>query len=191
MFCKEPVADYSMSICHRIRHAGHRLSCWDVSTVAPLLIGQVLGHGLGFFECRCVHPFLRFGFRPFSKIGFTTVREIFRAAIVHLASLSRWCRPPSGAASPSDADLQLTNRVAAAAQILQIHFLDHIITFRARALSRSVVEFPQNCLNAAVALCVGTCSSHRLLVFRGKAGVRRSFRDSFEQVLGIPNLFRQ
>jgi DNA repair protein RadC len=36
---------------------------------------------------------------------------------------------PSGHTSPSEADLhlQLIKRVAAAAQILQIHFLDHVI----------------------------------------------------------------
>ena len=32
-----------------------------------------------------------------------------------------------GDAKPSAADLQITKRVAAAAQILQIHFLDHVI----------------------------------------------------------------
>jgi DNA repair protein RadC len=37
---------------------------------------------------------------------------------------------PSGHTSPSEADLQLTKRVDAAAQILQIHFLDHVIVGR-------------------------------------------------------------
>jgi DNA repair protein RadC len=34
---------------------------------------------------------------------------------------------PSGNTKPFEADLQLTKRVAAAAQILQINFLDHVI----------------------------------------------------------------
>jgi hypothetical protein len=37
---------------------------------------------------------------------------------------------PSGNTKPSEADLQLTKRVASAAQILQIHFLDHVIVGR-------------------------------------------------------------
>jgi len=34
---------------------------------------------------------------------------------------------PSGGAKPSEADLQITKRIVAAVQILQIHFLDHVI----------------------------------------------------------------
>jgi DNA repair protein RadC len=34
---------------------------------------------------------------------------------------------PSGNLKPSEADLKITKRVAAAAQILQIYFLDHVI----------------------------------------------------------------
>jgi DNA repair protein RadC len=37
---------------------------------------------------------------------------------------------PSGATKPSQADLRITKRVAAAAQILQINFLDHVIVGR-------------------------------------------------------------
>jgi DNA repair protein RadC len=36
----------------------------------------------------------------------------------------------TGAAKPSEADLQITKRVAAAAQILQINFLNHVIVGR-------------------------------------------------------------
>ena len=34
---------------------------------------------------------------------------------------------PSGTAKPSEADLQITKRIASAARILQIKFLDHVI----------------------------------------------------------------
>jgi DNA repair protein RadC len=34
---------------------------------------------------------------------------------------------PSGTAKPSEADLQITKRIAAAARILQLNFLDHVI----------------------------------------------------------------
>jgi DNA repair protein RadC len=55
-------------------------------------------------------------------------REIFRPAIIHSAyAFVLVHNHPSGQTSPSEADLQLTKRVAAAAQILQIHFLDHVI----------------------------------------------------------------
>jgi DNA repair protein RadC len=37
---------------------------------------------------------------------------------------------PSGATKPSEADRHITKRVAAAAQILQINFLDHVIVGR-------------------------------------------------------------
>jgi DNA repair protein RadC len=55
-------------------------------------------------------------------------REIFRPAIIHSAfAFVLVHNHPSGHTSPSEADLQLTKRVAAAAQILQINFLDHVI----------------------------------------------------------------
>ena len=55
-------------------------------------------------------------------------REIFRPAIIHSAfAFVLVHNHPSGATKPSEADLQLTKRVAAAAQILQINFLDHVI----------------------------------------------------------------
>jgi DNA repair protein RadC len=40
---------------------------------------------------------------------------------------------PSGATSPSEADLHLTKRIAAGARILQIKFLDHVIVGQAMA----------------------------------------------------------
>jgi DNA repair protein RadC len=55
-------------------------------------------------------------------------REIFRPAIIHSAfAFALVHNHPSGNPTPSQADLQLTRRVAAAAEILQINFLDHII----------------------------------------------------------------
>jgi len=55
-------------------------------------------------------------------------REIFRPAIIHSAfAFVLVHNHPSGKTNPSKADLQLTERVAAAAQILQIQFLDHVI----------------------------------------------------------------
>jgi DNA repair protein RadC len=55
-------------------------------------------------------------------------REIFRPAIVHCAyAFVLVHNHPSGAIKPSEADLAITKRVASAAQILQINFLDHII----------------------------------------------------------------
>ena len=55
-------------------------------------------------------------------------REIFRPAIIHSAfAFALVHNQPSGEPTPSQADLQLTRRVAAAAEILQINFLDHVI----------------------------------------------------------------
>jgi DNA repair protein RadC len=55
-------------------------------------------------------------------------REIFRPAIIHSAfAFALVHNHPSGNPTPSQADLQLTRRVAAAAEILQINFVDHII----------------------------------------------------------------
>jgi DNA repair protein RadC len=53
-------------------------------------------------------------------------REIFRPAIIHSA-FALVHNHPSGEPTPSQADLQLTRRMAAAAEILQINFLDHVI----------------------------------------------------------------
>jgi DNA repair protein RadC len=58
-------------------------------------------------------------------------REIFRPAIVHWAyGFVLVHNHPSGNTNHSKADLQITKRVAAAAQILQINFLDHVIVGR-------------------------------------------------------------
>jgi DNA repair protein RadC len=55
-------------------------------------------------------------------------REIFRPAIIHSAyAFVLVHNHPSGNLKPSEADLKITKRVAAAAQILQIYFLDHVI----------------------------------------------------------------
>jgi len=55
-------------------------------------------------------------------------REIFRPAIIHSAfAFALVHNHPSGDAKPSEADLQITKRVAAAARILQINFLDQVI----------------------------------------------------------------
>jgi len=55
-------------------------------------------------------------------------REIFRPVIIHSAfAFVLVHNHPSGTTSPSEADLQLTKRVAKAAKILQINFLDHVI----------------------------------------------------------------
>jgi DNA repair protein RadC len=58
-------------------------------------------------------------------------REIFRPAIVHWAyAFVLAHNHPSGNTSPSEADMQLTKRLVAAAEILQINFLDHVIVGR-------------------------------------------------------------
>jgi DNA repair protein RadC len=58
-------------------------------------------------------------------------REIFRPAIIHSAyAFVLVHNHPSGGTNPSEADRELTKRVAAAAQILQIQFLDHVIIGR-------------------------------------------------------------
>jgi DNA repair protein RadC len=55
-------------------------------------------------------------------------REIFRPAIIHSAfAFVLVHNHPSGNPTPSQADLRLTRRIAAAAEILQINFLDHVI----------------------------------------------------------------
>jgi DNA repair protein RadC len=57
-------------------------------------------------------------------------REIFRPAIIHSAFAFAFAlvhNHPSGEPTPSKADLRLTRRIAAAAEILQINFVDHVI----------------------------------------------------------------
>jgi DNA repair protein RadC len=55
-------------------------------------------------------------------------REILKAAVCHSAyGFVLAHNHPSGDPRPSDADLRLTRRVADAAKVLQIHFLDHVI----------------------------------------------------------------
>jgi RadC-like JAB domain len=55
-------------------------------------------------------------------------QEVLRPAIVHSAyAFTLVQNHPSGTARPSEADLQITKRVASAAQILQINFVDHVI----------------------------------------------------------------
>jgi DNA repair protein RadC len=55
-------------------------------------------------------------------------REIFKPAISHSAyAFILAHNHPSGDPSPSEADRQLTRRVAEAARLLQIHLLDHVI----------------------------------------------------------------
>jgi len=57
-----------------------------------------------------------------------TPREIFRPAIIHSAYVFVLVHNhPSGTTTPSKADRELTERIAAAAQILQINFMDHVI----------------------------------------------------------------
>ena len=84
-----------------------------------------------------MHPFLRLGFCPVLENRiYDCTRDLSRGDRSFGVAFVLVHTPPSGAASPSDADLQLTNRVAAAAQILQIHFLDHVIG------GRRFLQFP-------------------------------------------------
>ena len=70
--------------------------------------------------------------------------EIFRPAIIHSAfAFVLVHNHPSGAAKPSEVDLQITKRVAAAAQILQIHFLDHVIVGQAMVGRRGFFSFQE------------------------------------------------
>jgi DNA repair protein RadC len=58
-------------------------------------------------------------------------REIFRPTIIHSAyGFVMVPNHPSGSTKPSETDRQITKRVAAAAQILQINFLDHVVVGR-------------------------------------------------------------
>ena len=60
--------------------------------------------------------------------SFAAPREIFRAAIIHSAYAFVLVHShPSGTTTPSEADRELTKRVATAAKILQIKFLHHVI----------------------------------------------------------------
>jgi DNA repair protein RadC len=71
-------------------------------------------------------------------------REIFRPAIIHSAfGFALVHNHPSGKTSPSEADLQLTKRVTAAAQILRIHFLDHVIVGQAMVGGRGFFSFQE------------------------------------------------
>jgi DNA repair protein RadC len=55
-------------------------------------------------------------------------REVFRPALVHSAfAVILAHNHPSGDPSPSAADIQMSRRMAEAAKVLQIRFLDHVI----------------------------------------------------------------
>ncbi len=55
-------------------------------------------------------------------------REVFRPVLVHSASAIILAHNhPSGDPSPSAADIQMSRRMADAARVLQIRFLDHVI----------------------------------------------------------------
>ena len=55
-------------------------------------------------------------------------REIFKPAIASSAyAFILAHNHPSGCCDPSEADRQLTRRVAEAVRLLQIHLLDHVI----------------------------------------------------------------
>jgi DNA repair protein RadC len=61
-------------------------------------------------------------------------REIFRSVVTHSAfAFAIVHNHPSGAASPSETDLQLTKRIEAGARILQVNLLDHLIVGHAIA----------------------------------------------------------
>jgi DNA repair protein RadC len=49
----------------------------------------------------------------------------------------------SGVASPSEADLQLTERLVSAARILQINFLDHVIVGQAMVGGKGFFSFQE------------------------------------------------
>lgn len=71
-------------------------------------------------------------------------REIFRDAIVYSAlGFVLVHNHPSGVASPSDADLKLTKRIAAGARILKINFLDHVIVGQAIGGQRGYFSFQE------------------------------------------------
>ena len=71
-------------------------------------------------------------------------REIFRPAIIHSASAFALVHNhPSGAAVASKRDVLLTKRAVAAAQILQITFLDHVIVGQAMVGGRGSFSFRQ------------------------------------------------
>jgi len=73
-------------------------------------------------------------------------REILRPAIIHSAfAFALAHNHPSGATSPSEADLQLTRRIAAAARILQINFellIEHPFADRNWVLAKELPEPP-------------------------------------------------
>jgi DNA repair protein RadC len=71
-------------------------------------------------------------------------REIFRPPIIHSSfAFVMVHNHPTGHTSPSEADLQLTKRVSAAAQILQINFLDHVIVGQAMVGGRGFFSFQE------------------------------------------------
>lgn len=78
--------------------------------------------------------------RRISSGGFTEtaidVRVILREAILKNATVLAICHNhPSGNASPSRADDQLTQRIQKACQLMRIHFLDHVIVCDGRYFS--------------------------------------------------------
>jgi DNA repair protein RadC len=55
-------------------------------------------------------------------------REILKAVIYHSAyGFALVHNHPSGDPAPSESDMRLTRRLSEAAQILQVHFIDHVI----------------------------------------------------------------
>ena len=74
-------------------------------------------------------------------------RDVFRPAVVASAyAVIVVHNHPSGATSPSEADLNLTKRIAAGARILQINFLDHVIVGQATANGPGYFSFKEAAL---------------------------------------------
>jgi DNA repair protein RadC len=71
-------------------------------------------------------------------------REIFKPVIVHSAySLILVRNHPSGAPSPSEADLRLTRRIVEASRILQLQLIDHVIIGSPAAGRNSYFNFKE------------------------------------------------
>lgn len=85
------------------------------------------------FVCFCLDT--KFNLKSFSLVSIGTLneslahaREVFRPAIADSAfAIIIAHNHPSGDASPSKADVELTRRLHAAGEILQISLLDHLI----------------------------------------------------------------
>jgi DNA repair protein RadC len=113
---------------------------------------------------------------------FAHPREISRPAITHASfAFVLVHNHPSGLASPSAADLQLTKRIAEGARILNINFLDHVIVGQPSGGRSGYYSFRKQ------GFCETVSTGARRSIFVTRSGRQQSWPlNGLRILLGVP-----